>query len=140
MGPGSKIKALIDALKKNLIYVQGKKTTLIIDFTDIGFKLLPLEVCRNEEICQLATVLMLRYNKLKNLPENVSNLANLKYVDMRNNPMTYIPFSFFQCYQLEYVSSPPPPFPFFCVCFLLYCIHMHSEMWQTLLLMGLNFM
>lgn len=105
MGPGSKIKALIDALKKNLIIAENKKQKyLIIDFTNIGFKYLPMEICKNEEVCELAAVFFLQFNKLKHLPDNICNLKFLRYMDMRNNNMSFIPAVFFQCIFLEYVS------------------------------------
>ncbi|GFO40327.1 hypothetical protein PoB_006683200 [Plakobranchus ocellatus] len=51
MGPGSKIRALIDALKKHLIITEDKKKRqLLIDFTSIGLKTLPIEIPKNEEV------------------------------------------------------------------------------------------
>ncbi|RUS80080.1 hypothetical protein EGW08_012158, partial [Elysia chlorotica] len=103
MGPGSKIRALIEALRKHLIVTEDKKKRqLLIDFTSIGFKNLPIEICKNEEVCELATKFLLQFNKLKKLPANIDALINLRYVDMRSNLMTGIPGTFFKIPNLEY--------------------------------------
>ncbi|XP_012940459.1 plant intracellular Ras-group-related LRR protein 4, partial [Aplysia californica] len=105
MGPGSKIKGLIDALRKHLIVTEDKKKRqLLIDFTSVGFKTLPVEIPKNEEVCDLATRFLLQFNKLKKLPGNISELRFLRYVDMRSNQMSSIPASFFKIETLEYLD------------------------------------
>lgn len=105
MGPGSKIKSLIDALKKHLIITEDKKKrVLTIDFTAVGFKTLPVEICKNEEIIELAQVFYMPFNKLKKLPGNIDELRFLRYMDMRSNQMNAVPASFFKIEGLEYVS------------------------------------
>lgn len=105
MGPGSTIRALNDVLKKMLIITEEQnRRKLRIEFTSVGFKLLPLEICKNEEIAELATELMTAFNRLKKLPGSIDALQNLKYLDMRSNIMKSIPSSLFRIPALEYVS------------------------------------
>lgn len=106
MGPGSTIRALNDVLKKMLIITGEKKLRrLTIEFTSVGFKYLPLEVFKNEEIAEIAVKLMMSFNKIKKLPGNVEALQNLRHLEMRSNGMKKLPSTLFKIPSLEYVSG-----------------------------------
>ncbi|KAI8764408.1 leucine-rich repeat protein soc-2 [Biomphalaria glabrata] len=105
MGPGSKISALIEAVKKNLIITEVKtKRELLIDFSSCGFTVLPVELCKNEEVIELAVKFLLPFNRLKQLPGNIDALVNLRHIDMKCNVMTSIPGSVFNLQQLEFLD------------------------------------
>lgn len=106
MGPGSTIAGLNDVLKKLIkihLAKQGPRVTL--NFASVGFKLLPLEIFKNEEIMTLTTEFLAQFNRLKKLPSEVEVLKNLSRLDFRSNRLTSIPATLFNCLFLEYVST-----------------------------------
>lgn len=116
MGPGSKIKALVEALRKMLTIVEDKKHRyVVINFKYVGFRSMPLEVCKNEELSDLTEIMFIQYNHMKALPVEMEFLKHLRYIDMTFNIMTKIPFQLFMCTTLEYVSYLHHCYCFKCV-------------------------
>ena len=115
IGPGSKIIALPDPLKKHVKRV-GDTKKVHLKFGTCNYKSLPIEIYNNEELSQFTVRFTAENNRLKRLPKAISALENLEYIDIQNNALTAFPGSVAKLKKLQLlniennaIKKLPPP-------------------------------
>ena len=103
-GPGSKIKALPEPLKKGHIKRIGETAKVHLQFGTANMKTLPVEIYNNEELSALTVKFNAENNRLKRLPKSISMLENLEHIEVQNNNMSAFPASVSKLKKLTFLN------------------------------------
>ena len=105
-GPGSKIKALPEPLRKGHIKRLGETATarVHLQFGTANMKSLPVEIYNNEELSALTIKFNAENNRLKRLPKSISALENLESIEIQNNNLSAFPASVAKLKKLQFLN------------------------------------
>ena len=103
-GPGSRVVALPDRIKRHLIPRTSGIKGYELHYSTTSVRALPEELYKNEELMYTVRRLDAPNNRLKRLPETIGDLEGLESIDVQNNSITSLPGTICDLQSLSYLD------------------------------------